>query len=155
MIYSPIQSEDEAFMRLALAEARYAELAGEVPVGAVLVYDQKVIAQAYNCPISTLDPTAHAEVVALRRASQRLHNYRLPGTSMYVTLEPCAMCTSALIHARIARIVYATADPRTGACGSVLNLAQHTAFNHQLAVCGGILADEAKQQLQTFFKSKR
>lgn len=150
-----LQAQDEHFMRLALNQAEAAEAVGEVPVGAVLVYQQTVVAQAHNRPIAACDPTAHAEVIVLRQAARVFNNYRLPGTTVYVTLEPCAMCTAALIHARVARLVYATTDPRTGACGSVLNLAQHAAFNHQLEVCSGVFAELAKKQLQAFFQAKR
>lgn len=155
MTFESILIQDDAFMRLALAQAEQAEQAGEVPVGAVMVYQQQVIASAYNQPISQVDPTAHAEIVVLRRAAQALGNYRLVDTCIYVTLEPCPMCAAALVHARVGRIVYATADLRTGACGSVMNLAQHAALNHQIQVESGILADVAKQQLQRFFQTKR
>jgi tRNA(adenine34) deaminase len=153
---TPLQYEqDEAFMRLALKQAETAEASGEVPVGAILVHGQQVIAEAHNQPITLSDPTAHAEIMVLRQAAQVFNNYRLPGTTVYVTLEPCAMCTAALIHARVARLVYATAEPRAGACGSVFDLAVHPALNHQLEVCAGVLGELAQAQLKNFFRAKR
>lgn len=152
---SLLHAQDEAFMRLALVEAQAAEIAGEVPVGAILVHEQQVIAKAHNQPISLSDPTAHAEIMVLRQAAQIFNNYRLPGTTVYVTLEPCAMCTAALIHARVTRLVYATAEPRAGACGTVLDLAQHPALNHKLEVCAGVLGELAQTQLKNFFRARR
>ena len=142
-------------MRLALAQAREAAAAGEVPVGAVVVKDGQVIALGRNAPIAHHDPTAHAEVVALRTAAQLLGNYRLDGCTLYVTLEPCAMCSGAMLHARVERVVFGAPDPRTGAAGSVLNLFDHPQLNHQTQVTGGLLADECGQLLKDFFKPRR
>jgi tRNA(adenine34) deaminase len=147
--------DDARFMRLALAEAQAAALAGEVPVGAVVVKDGRVIATGRNAPIDGHDPTAHAEIVALRAAAQALGNYRLEGCSLYVTLEPCAMCSGAMLHARLARVVFGAADPKTGAAGSVLDLFGHARINHQTAVQGGVLAQEGAQLLRDFFKERR
>ncbi len=147
-------SETE-FMQLALAQARLAQGKGEVPVGAVVVKDGQVIAQACNAPIATHDPSAHAEILALRQAAQVLGNYRLQGCQMYVTLEPCPMCAGALLHARIDRVVYGAADPKTGAAGSVLNLFDEPRLNHQTWVEGGVLADESAALLKSFFQGKR
>ncbi|MGH8853841.1 MAG: tRNA adenosine(34) deaminase TadA, partial [Telluria sp.] len=130
-------------MQLALDQARLAWAEGEVPVGAVVVKDGEVIAAGYNQPIGRHDPTAHAEIVALRAAAEKLGNYRLPGCELYVTLEPCIMCSGAMIHARLARVVYAASDPKTGACGSVLNLFEQEQLNHHTAVAGGVMAEEA------------
>src|SRR5688572_27341272 len=147
---------DRMWMEPALACAREAEAAGEVPVGAVLT-DAKgaVIARAANAPIARDDPTAHAEIVVLRAAGRALGNYRLPGCTLYVTLEPCPMCVGALVHARIARIVYAAADPKTGACGSVFDLAASAKLNHRIAVTGGVLAEESAGLLRAFFAKRR
>jgi len=142
-------------MRLALAQAREAAAAGEVPVGAVVVKDGQVIATGRNAPIASHDPTAHAEVAALRAAARLLGNYRLDGCTLYVTLEPCAMCSGAMLHARVDRVVFGAPDPRTGAAGSVLNLFGHTQLNHQTQVSGGVLADECGQLLKDFFKPRR
>ncbi len=146
---------DEQGMRLALAQAREAAAAGEVPVGAVVVKDGQVIASGRNAPIASHDPTAHAEVVALREAARVLGNYRLDGCTLYVTLEPCAMCSGAVLHARVDRVVFGAADPRTGVAGSVLNLFGHAQLNHQTQVTGGVLADECGQLLKDFFKPRR
>jgi tRNA(adenine34) deaminase len=145
----------EDFMRAALELARVAHAAGEVPVGAVVVSDGEIIGRGHNHPISAHDPTAHAEIVALRDASQHLGNYRLGGADLYVTLEPCAMCAGAIIHARIARVVFAAGDPKTGACGSVIDLFADSRLNHHTAVTGGILADEAAGLLRDFFAARR
>lgn len=147
--------DDAHFMRLALAEARAAAEAGEVPVGALVVKDGRVIATGRNAPIDGHDPTAHAEIVALRAAAQALGNYRLDGCSLYVTLEPCAMCSGAMLHARLARVVFGATDPKTGAAGSVLNLFGHAQLNHQTVVQGGVLAEEGAQLLRGFFKERR
>lgn len=147
--------DDAHFMRLALAEARAAAEAGEVPVGALVVKDGRVIATGRNAPIDGHDPTAHAEIVALRAAAQALGNYRLEGCSLYVTLEPCAMCSGAMLHARLARVVFGATDPKTGAAGSVLNLFEHAQLNHQTVVQGGVLAEEGAQLLRGFFKERR
>lgn len=146
---------DEAFMRLALQEAQSAAQSGEVPVGAVVVHQGEVIGRGRNAPIDRHDPTAHAEVIALREAAQRLGNYRLSDCTLYVTLEPCPMCAGAMLHARLKRIVYGAADPKTGVAGSVLNLFSEPRLNHQTLVQGGVLADTCRQQLQNFFQSKR
>jgi tRNA(adenine34) deaminase len=148
-------SDDARFMRLALAEAQAAARDGEVPVGAVVVKDGRVIATGRNAPIDGHDPTAHAEIVALRAAAQALGNYRLDGCSLYVTLEPCAMCSGAMLHARLARVVFGAADPKTGAAGSVLDLFAHAQINHQTVVQGGVLAEEGAQLLRGFFKERR
>ncbi len=142
-------------MRLALAEARAAAEAGEVPVGAVVVKDGRVIASGRNAPIEGQDPTAHAEIAALRAAARALGNYRLDGCTLYVTLEPCAMCSGAMLHARLARVVFGAADPKTGAAGSVLDLFAQPRLNHQTEVQGGVLARECGEPLQAFFKSRR
>lgn len=148
-------SDDARFMQLALAEARAAAETGEVPVGAVVVKDGRVIATGRNAPIDGHDPTAHAEIVALRAAARALGNYRLDGCSLYVTLEPCAMCSGAMLHARLARVVFGAADPKTGAAGSVLDLFGHPQINHQTVVQGGVLAEEGAQLLRGFFKERR
>jgi tRNA(adenine34) deaminase len=150
---------DDTAMRLALDQALNAQLAGEVPVGAVLVRrtegGPQVVATGYNRPITTNDPTAHAEIVALRHAAQLAENYRLPDLELYVTLEPCAMCAMALLHARIKRVVFAAPDPKTGAAGSVVDLFGQRALNHQTAVVGGVQADAAGALLREFFVQRR
>jgi tRNA(adenine34) deaminase len=147
---------DRDLMAQALACAREAELRGEVPVGAVIVSaDGAVVARAANAPIALHDPTAHAEILALREAGQALGNYRLPGCALYVTLEPCAMCVGALVHARVARIVYGAADPKTGACGSVFDLAASARLNHRIVVTGGVRAEESAEILRRFFAARR
>lgn len=155
----PSAAQDEYAMRLALDQALNAQLVGEVPVGAVITHMvdgvPQVLATGYNRPITTSDPTAHAEIVALRHAAQLLGNYRLPGCTLYVTLEPCAMCAMALMHARIGRIVFAAADPKTGAVGSVLNLFDNPQLNHHTATEGGLLADAAGSMLRDFFVERR
>jgi tRNA(adenine34) deaminase len=143
------------FMELALAEARRAWAQGEVPVGAVIVKDGEVIATGYNQPIGSHDPTAHAEIIALRAAASKLGNYRLPGCELYVTLEPCAMCSGAMMHARLARVVYAADDPKTGAGGSVLNLFAQERLNHHTEVLGGVLSEQAGTMLKDFFAERR
>ena len=146
---------DHGFMRRAIELAREAEAAGEVPVGALVVRDGEILAEGFNRPISTRDPTAHAEMVALRAAAARLDNYRLTGTTLYVTLEPCAMCAGAMVHARVRRLVYAAPDPRAGAAGSVFNVVRHAALNHRLEVEAGILGEECGSMLRRFFLSRR
>ena len=146
---------DSGFMQLALEQARLAWDQGEVPVGAVVVKDGEVIAVGYNQPIGSHDPTAHAEIVALRAAADKLGNYRLPGCELYVTLEPCAMCSGAMMHARLARVVYGAADPKTGACGSVLDLFGQEQLNHHTDVVGGVMAGEAGAMLKDFFAERR
>ena len=142
-------------MRHALALAARAQAAGEVPVGAVLVKDGAVIGSGWNHPIGAHDPTAHAEVAALRAAAQALGNYRLTDTTLYVTLEPCAMCAGALVHARVKRLVYGAADPKAGAAGSVFDIARAPALNHRLEVEGGVLAEECGRLLREFFSHRR
>lgn len=146
---------DEDFMRLAIAQARLAEARGEVPVGAVLVRDGQVVASGFNQPIGTHDPTAHAEVMALRAGAEVLGNYRLPGCELYVTLEPCVMCAGAMMHARLARIVYGAPDLKTGACGSVVDLFREDRLNHHAEVNGGVLTTECAQLLKDFFAGRR
>jgi tRNA(adenine34) deaminase len=146
---------DQDFMQLALQQAQHAWALGEVPVGAVVVKDGEVVAVGFNQPIGRHDPTAHAEIVALRAAAEKLGNYRLPGCELYVTLEPCIMCAGAMMHARIARVVYAAPDPKTGAAGSVVNLFEQDQLNHHTAVEGGVLADEASTMLRGFFAERR
>lgn len=143
-------------MRLALEQAYLAEQAGEVPVGAVVVSEQgDVIGRGFNQTLMSHDPTAHAEVVALRQAAQVVHNYRLPGATLYVTLEPCAMCMGAILHARLSRVVFAAYDPKTGACGSVADLASNPKLNHHTNVIGGVLAEVCGDTLRDFFKRRR
>jgi len=143
-------------MRHALALAERAAAQGEVPVGAVLVRNGEAIGEGWNCPIRTNDPSAHAEIRALRDAGARLGNYRLPDTTLYVTLEPCPMCAAALVHARVAQVVYGAADPKGGACGSVFDLLpSDNRFNHAVAVTGGVLADECGERLRAFFRARR
>ncbi|HET6828666.1 MAG TPA: tRNA adenosine(34) deaminase TadA, partial [Ramlibacter sp.] len=146
---------DLDFMRLALQQASAAAAAGEVPVGAVVVRDGQVVASGHNQPVGAADPTAHAEIVALRRAAQVLGNYRLDGCELYVTLEPCAMCSGAMLHARLKRVVYGAADPKTGAAGSVTDLFGQRALNHQTQVQGGVLAQECGTMLAEFFRTRR
>ena len=142
-------------MRVALDLASEAADAGEVPVGAVVVKDGEIIGRGYNRPITTSDPTAHAEIIALREAARALGNYRLTGCELYVTLEPCAMCVGAMVHARLARVVYGAADPKTGACGSIVDLPGLVTFNHHGRFEGGILADECSGVLKRFFAERR
>jgi len=152
----PDPAQDEAFMQLAIDEARAAEAAGEVPVGAVIVSSTgELIARGNNQVLRTSDPTAHAEIVALRAAGLALANYRLLGCTLYTTLEPCAMCAGAILHARIARLVYAAPDPKAGACGSVLSVMNHPALNHRVEVISGILAEECSAHLTGFFRARR
>ncbi len=147
---------DLRFMHEALAIARAAAQRGEVPVGAVIVRDGTVIGRGGNSPIAHSDPTAHAEIAALRDAAARVANYRLPGTTLYVTLEPCPMCAGAIVHARVARVVYGAADPRTGAAGSVFDLLPSDGrFNHRTECAGGVLAEESGALLRAFFRSRR
>ncbi|MFN3593737.1 MAG: tRNA adenosine(34) deaminase TadA [Thiobacillaceae bacterium] len=150
-----MRGEDEHFMRLALAQARLARAAGEVPVGAVVVREGEVIGAGWNQPIRAHDPSAHAEIMALRAAGHRLGNYRLPGSTLYVTLEPCAMCSGAIFHARIARVVYGAPDPKTGTAGSVLDLYAEPRLNHHAEVEGGVLAEECAALLREFFAERR
>lgn len=149
------RSEDGYAMRIALDQAHNAWLVGEVPVGAVIMRAGQVMATGYNRPVTTSDPTAHAEIVALRHAAQLLDNYRLPECELYVTLEPCAMCAMALIHARLKRVVFGAPDPKTGAAGSVLNLFAQSTLNHHTEVVGGVMADACGQLLRDFFRERR
>jgi len=146
---------DEAFMRLALELAASAGELGEVPVGAVLVLHGEVLGRGYNHPISAHDPSAHAEIGALREAARRAGNYRLPGTTLYVTLEPCVMCAGAIMHARVAQVVFGTPDPKTGACGSVVDLFGEPRLNHHTQVRSGVLGDACGGLLREFFASRR
>ncbi len=147
--------QDEFFMREALALARQAEAVGEVPVGAVVVKDGAIVGRGFNAPISRHDPSAHAEMAALRDAAQRLGNYRLVGCELYVTLEPCVMCVGALFHARIARVVYGARDPKTGAAGRGLHLVDEARLNHHARILTGVLAEECGQTLSDFFARRR
>jgi len=142
-------------MQAALAQARLAAQAGEVPIGAVLVHNGSILAQGQNRVLRDLDPTAHAEIVSLRSGAKQLGNYRLNGCTLYVTLEPCAMCAGAVIHARLDRIVYAAADPKAGAAGSVLGVINHPLLNHQMVVEQGILGEESSELLRSFFRERR
>ena len=148
-------SIDEAWMALAIEQAKLAEKMEEVPVGAVLVQDNQLIASAHNQPISNNDPTAHAEIQLLRAAGKQLNNYRFPDTTLYVTLEPCTMCLGAMIHARVSRIVFGAYDQKTGVCGSCTDLSTSQCFNHTIAIEGGVLENDCKQLLQQFFKNRR
>ena len=147
--------DDEFFMRAALELARRAATAGEVPVGAIVVKGGEIIGRGFNAPISRLDPSAHAEMLALREAAQFLENYRLVDCQLFVTLEPCLMCAGAMMHARIAQLVYGASDPKTGACGSVVNMFSEPRLNHHTAVRGGVLAEECGQLLSNFFADRR
>lgn len=146
---------DIDFMQAALAEARQAARAGEVPIGAVVVRNGEIAARGQNRVLRDLDPTAHAEIVALRAAAAAVGNYRLLGCTLYVTLEPCAMCAGAMIHARLDRLVFAASDPKAGAAGSVLAVINHPQLNHQMLVEQGILADESAELLRSFFRERR
>ena len=146
---------DSEAIEAALAEARRAAEAGEVPIGAVIVYEDEILARAQNRVLRDNDPTAHAEIVALREAAKLLGNYRLNGCTLYVTLEPCAMCAGAMIHARLDRLVYAAPDPKSGAAGSVLSVINHPQLNHQMQVEQGSRTDEAAELLRTFFRERR
>ena len=145
----------EAFMRLALAQARAALAAGEVPVGAVLARDGAVIAEGFNQPIGTSDPTAHAEIITLRRAAAAAGNYRLAGTTLYVTVEPCLMCVGALVHARVRRLIFGVAEPKTGALVSTARALETPGLNHRFEFAGGVREDAARELIQEFFREKR
>lgn len=149
------QQQDETWMRYAMNLAARGEVAGEVPVGAVVVKNNQVIGEGWNQPISSHDPTAHAEVVAIRMAAQALDNYRLPGCTLYVTLEPCTMCVGALVHSRIDRLVYGTTEPKAGAVESQARLLESHYFNHRINYQSAILADECQHQLSHFFAQRR
>jgi tRNA(adenine34) deaminase len=148
-------SEDERFMRMALREAERAAREGEVPVGAVLVSAGRVLARAHNRPIHLHDPSAHAEILALRRAAKKLGNYRMEGCDLYVTIEPCAMCAGAIVQARLARLVYGARDLKAGACGSAFRLLNHRKLNHKVDVAGGIMAADCASLIREFFRKRR
>ena len=143
------------WMQRALELAEKARFQDEVPVGAVIIFEDQIIGEGWNQPISSNDPTAHAEIIALRDAGNKIGNYRLPDTTMYVTLEPCAMCAGAIVHARLAKLVYAADDPKTGACGSVFNLLQTEELNHKVEIEKGLMEEECRSLIQNFFKLKR
>lgn len=149
------ESVDRDWMEIALGEARRAGANGEVPVGAVLVRDGEILGRGCNGPVGANDPTAHAEIMALREAAATVGNYRLPNTTLYVTLEPCPMCIGAIVHARVARLVFGATDPKTGAAGSVFNLAAAPAHNHRVRVDGGVLGDACGDELRSFFRARR
>jgi tRNA(adenine34) deaminase len=142
-------------MRAALDLARRAQERGEVPVGAVVVLDDAILGEGFNQPIAAHDPTAHAEIVALRDAARRIRNYRLPGATLYVTIEPCQMCVGALVHARVARIVYGAREPKAGALESAMRAHEHPSLNHRLVAVGGVLEDECREVIQGFFEERR
>jgi tRNA(adenine34) deaminase len=155
---SPLTTHDEIdlqWMERALELAELAKLGGEVPVGAVVVLHNEIIGEGSNSPINRNDPTAHAEIEAMREAAQRIGNYRLPDATLYVTLEPCAMCAGAMVHARIKRLVFGATDPKTGAAGSVMNIVASPALNHRVEVTGGVLADQCGSLLRNFFQDRR
>ncbi len=146
---------DIKWMQRAFELAKNAEAHDEVPVGAVIVYENKIIGEGWNQPIASDDPTAHAEIMALRDAGKKIGNYRLPNATIYVTLEPCTMCAGAIIHARLAKLVYAVDDPKTGACGSVFNLLQNEELNHRVEIVKGVMEEECRSLIQSFFEEKR
>jgi tRNA(adenine34) deaminase len=148
-------TEDEKWMHYAIIQANIANDKGEVPVGSIIVQNNKIIAKAHNCPILKNDPSAHAEIEVIRKAGKRLNNYRLPKTTLYVTLEPCLMCLGAMIHARIERVVFGASDPKSGFCGSTVDLTVESIFNHQISFSRGVLEHDCKNILQSFFKLKR
>ncbi len=148
-------NSDEQWMQQALRLASMAAAKGEVPVGALIVRNGTVLGEGYNCPIESVDPTAHAELIALRQACGTANNYRLPESTLYVTLEPCPMCAGALVHARVQRVVYGTPDPRSGAAGTVMNILASEALNHRCQVSGGVLREQCADLLTDFFKSRR
>ncbi|MEM7026834.1 MAG: tRNA adenosine(34) deaminase TadA [Pseudomonadota bacterium] len=148
-------NSDEHFMQRAYELAQKAQAQDEVPVGAIIVLNNEIIAEGFNQPITTHDPTAHAEIIALRAAGNKTGNYRFPGATMYVTLEPCCMCAGALIHARIEKVIFAVSDPNTGALGSVLDLSNIPSFNHSIIIESGILKDRCRELIQSFFRAKR
>ncbi|MDG9928170.1 MULTISPECIES: tRNA adenosine(34) deaminase TadA [unclassified Pseudomonas] len=149
------RSQDERFMREALELARQGAALGEVPVGAVLVQDDKVVGRGYNCPIGTHDPSAHAEMVAIRMAAQAAQNYRLPGSTLYVTLEPCSMCAGLIVHSRIARVVYGTTEPKAGVAVSRGQFFEQTFLNHRVLIEGGVCSEESSELLRSFFRARR
>ena len=146
---------DEKWMKIAMDEANLAMNEEEIPVGAVLIQNNKLIARSHNQPIKNNDPTAHAEIQLLRKAGEQQKNYRLIGSTIYVTLEPCTMCFGAMVHARIERIVFGASDPKTGVCGSCINLNKENFFNHKISITGGVLKNESSTLLKLFFQSKR
>jgi tRNA(adenine34) deaminase len=148
-------ADDEQFMRAALEQAAIAEAAGEVPVGAVVVKDGEIIARAHNRNLLDTDPSGHAEMVALREAAQKIKNHRLGGCELFVTMEPCAMCAGAIVHARLARLVYGATDPKAGAVVSVMQVVNHPKLNHQMEVKAGVLAEECGEIVRQFFRKKR
>jgi tRNA(adenine34) deaminase len=149
------EPDHETFMRAALAQARLAALAGEVPVGAVVVIAGEVVGEGLNQPIASRDPTAHAEIVAIRAAAARVGNYRLTGATLYVTVEPCLMCVGAMVHARVATVVFGTPEPKAGAVASTLAAHELPSLNHRMAAVGGVLADECREVIQAFFRERR
>lgn len=151
----PPESSVQTWMQAAIAEARAAEAAGEVPVGAVVIKNGEIVARGQNRVLRDVDPTAHAEMISLRAAAEVIGNYRLTGCELYVTLEPCAMCSGAMVHARIDRLVYGASDPKAGAAGSVMAVVNHPQLNHQMEVTGGVLAVECSTILKKFFRAKR
>jgi tRNA(adenine34) deaminase len=154
-LYDRVVQDHERFMRLALDEAGRADAAGEVPVGAVVVLDSRVVGRGFNQPIGAVDPTAHAEVVALRDAARGVGNYRLSGATMYVTIEPCLMCVGALVHARIGTLVFGATEPKAGAVVSTTRALELPSLNHRVEVVGGVLADECRDVVQEFFRARR
>jgi tRNA(adenine34) deaminase len=146
---------DEAWMAAALAEAALAEAQDEVPIGAIVVLNDLILGRGHNLPIVQHDPTAHAEMIALRDAARTVNNYRLPGTTLYVTVEPCLMCMGALLHARVRRVVFGCHDPKAGAAGSLYNVGNDLRLNHQLEVTAGVRAEESRELLRRFFRGKR
>ncbi len=149
------RSRDEHFMQLALEQAKLGALRGEVPVGAIVVHEGEVVGSGFNCPISTSDPSAHAEMVAIRAAAARLDNYRLPGSTLYVTLEPCSMCAGLIVHSRIARVVFGATEPKAGVAVSRGQFFQQDFLNHRVLVEGGVLAEACSSLLSDFFKARR
>ena len=150
-----LKSEAEQYLRAALVEARRAAREDEVPVGAVVVCEGRIVARAHNRPLHLIDPTAHAEILALRRAARKLGNYRLLGCTLYVTIEPCAMCVGAMVQARVERLVYGARDSKAGACGSALRVLNHRKLNHRVQVTGGVLAAGCTSVIRQFFEQKR
>jgi tRNA(adenine34) deaminase len=150
-----VSSSDQFFMGFALTEARMASAHGEVPIGAVLIIDNQLIGAGYNRPIGLNDPTAHAEILAIRAAARKIGNYRLSDATLYVTIEPCAMCAGAIVNARIKRLVYGAPDTRAGAVGSVFQICTNSSLNHQVEVTSGVLANECRDLIQSFFREKR
>ena len=149
------EGADQAFMRAALELASEAGRRGEVPVGAVVVIDDAIVGEGFNQPIGTHDPTAHAEIVALRDAGRRLGNYRLTGATLYVTIEPCQMCVGAMVHARIGRLVFGAREPKAGAIESAMRAHEHPSLNHRMTAVGGVLEEECRQVMQAFFEARR